>query len=78
MQCGPAPLEAIRRGDIGLGYDVPFVFSEVNADIMHFHEDKTSDWGWSRTDCIKTGTGLAVSIFMYTTMFDFYVTNVSH
>lgn len=60
MQCGPASLVAIKRGDIGFNYDIPFVYSEVNADIMHFHEDKTSDWGWSRSDCQKVGTGLAV------------------
>ncbi|XP_076069414.1 hemocyte protein-glutamine gamma-glutamyltransferase-like isoform X2 [Oratosquilla oratoria] len=48
MQCGPASLAAIRRGDIGLGYDAPFVFAEVNADIMHWGEDPESDWGYSR------------------------------
>lgn len=48
-QCGPAPVEAVRRGEIGLGYDVPFLFSEVNADICHFVEDKSSPWGFKRT-----------------------------
>ncbi len=50
-QCGPAPVEAIRRGEVGLGYDAPFVFSEVNADVCHFMEDSKSSWGFSR---IKT------------------------
>ncbi|XP_074555310.1 protein-glutamine gamma-glutamyltransferase 2-like [Halichoeres trimaculatus] len=32
--CGPAPVNAILQGDADLKYDVPFVFSEVNADIV--------------------------------------------
>ncbi|XP_066948168.1 hemocyte protein-glutamine gamma-glutamyltransferase-like isoform X1 [Macrobrachium rosenbergii] len=48
MQCGPVSLVAVRRGDIGLNYDTGFVFSEVNADVMHWGEDAASDWGWSR------------------------------
>ncbi|XP_025031012.1 protein-glutamine gamma-glutamyltransferase 5 [Python bivittatus] len=31
-RCGPAPVRAIREGDIHLRYDTPFVFSMVNAD----------------------------------------------
>ncbi|XP_049923083.1 protein-glutamine gamma-glutamyltransferase 5-like [Epinephelus moara] len=32
--CGPAPVAAIFEGDTDVKYDVPFVFSEVNADIV--------------------------------------------
>ncbi len=32
--CGPAPVIAILQGETNLKYDVPFVFSEVNADIV--------------------------------------------
>ncbi|XP_047453950.1 protein-glutamine gamma-glutamyltransferase 2-like [Mugil cephalus] len=32
--CGPAPVQAILKGDTDLKYDVPFVFAEVNADIV--------------------------------------------
>ncbi|KAM4713874.1 protein-glutamine gamma-glutamyltransferase 2-like [Anableps anableps] len=32
--CGPAPVFAVLQGDTNLKYDVPFVFSEVNADIV--------------------------------------------
>lgn len=32
--CGPAPVAAILQGDTNLKYDVPFVFAEVNADIV--------------------------------------------
>lgn len=30
--CGPAPVKAIRDGEVRLQYDAPFVFSMVNAD----------------------------------------------
>uniref|UniRef100_A0A8D0G466 protein-glutamine gamma-glutamyltransferase n=1 Tax=Sphenodon punctatus TaxID=8508 RepID=A0A8D0G466_SPHPU len=30
--CGPAPVRAIKEGDVQLSYDAPFVFSMVNAD----------------------------------------------
>uniref|UniRef100_A0A3Q3WSN6 protein-glutamine gamma-glutamyltransferase n=1 Tax=Mola mola TaxID=94237 RepID=A0A3Q3WSN6_MOLML len=32
--CGPAPVTAILQGEVNLKYDVPFVFAEVNADIV--------------------------------------------
>lgn len=32
--CGPAPVKAIKEGDINLNYDCPFIFAEVNADII--------------------------------------------
>ncbi|XP_055955664.1 hemocyte protein-glutamine gamma-glutamyltransferase isoform X2 [Patella vulgata] len=35
--CGPASLVAVKRGELGLLYDVPFVFAEVNADIILWH-----------------------------------------
>lgn len=61
MQCGPVSLVAVRRGDIGLNYDAPFVFAEVNADVMHWGEDADSDWGWSRMKMNKYHVGRAVS-----------------
>lgn len=47
-RCGPASLEAVKRGEVGFLYDTPFVFSEVNADICNFQEDENSDWGFSK------------------------------
>ncbi|XP_068604449.1 protein-glutamine gamma-glutamyltransferase E-like [Brachionichthys hirsutus] len=32
--CGPASLKAILKGQVDTEYDVPFVFAEVNADIV--------------------------------------------
>nr|CAD7394474.1 unnamed protein product [Timema cristinae] len=47
FRCGPASVEAVKRGKVGLAYDTPFIFAEVNADVCHFQEDKSSDWGFS-------------------------------
>uniref|UniRef100_A0A8C4XBR9 protein-glutamine gamma-glutamyltransferase n=1 Tax=Erpetoichthys calabaricus TaxID=27687 RepID=A0A8C4XBR9_ERPCA len=38
-QCGPAPLKAIKNGDIHLVYDTKFVLSEVNADRIFWRVD---------------------------------------
>ena len=32
MQCGPAPVKAIKEGNVYLGYDAKFIFAEVNGD----------------------------------------------
>lgn len=34
--CGPCPVTAVREGNLGVKYDAPFVFAEVNADIIHW------------------------------------------
>ena len=36
MQCGPAPLAAIKNGHIYIGYDTGFLFAEVNADRVEW------------------------------------------
>ncbi|CAL4096191.1 unnamed protein product [Meganyctiphanes norvegica] len=60
MQCGPASLEAIRRGDIGLGYDGGFIFAEVNADIKHWTEDDNTPGGWKNIKTNKYHIGRKV------------------
>ncbi|XP_072413058.1 protein-glutamine gamma-glutamyltransferase 2-like [Chiloscyllium punctatum] len=39
--CGPAPVKAIKEGDINQKFDIPFVFAEVNADVVSWlvHND---------------------------------------
>ncbi|XP_076028147.1 protein-glutamine gamma-glutamyltransferase 2-like [Genypterus blacodes] len=32
--CGPASLKAIKAGDLTMQYDTPFIFAEVNADVV--------------------------------------------
>ncbi|NXJ83654.1 TGM2 glutamyltransferase, partial [Trogon melanurus] len=34
--CGPAPVTAVKEGDLQLKYDIPFVFAEVNADVVYW------------------------------------------
>ncbi|XP_013398584.1 protein-glutamine gamma-glutamyltransferase K isoform X1 [Lingula anatina] len=40
MQCGPAPLSAIKAGNVYYNYDTPFVFAEVNGDRIHWEVKK--------------------------------------
>ncbi|KAI4464153.1 protein-glutamine gamma-glutamyltransferase [Holotrichia oblita] len=47
-RCGPASIEAIRRGEVGYLYDTPYMFASINADICHFQEDEESEWGFNR------------------------------
>lgn len=42
-QCGPAPLEAIKRGEVYLPYDTPFVFAEVNADRVNWQVEDNDE-----------------------------------
>ena len=42
-------MAAVKKGMIGLGFDVHFLFAEVNADLMSFTEDEESTWGYRRT-----------------------------
>lgn len=39
FQCGPAPVNAIKNGEINIGYDTDFLFGEVNADVVNFLVD---------------------------------------
>ncbi|XP_004867843.1 protein-glutamine gamma-glutamyltransferase 2 [Heterocephalus glaber] len=32
--CGPVPVRAIKEGNLSIKYDAPFVFAEVNADVV--------------------------------------------
>ena len=34
--CGPCPVAAIKEGNLVVKYDAPFVFAEVNADIIYW------------------------------------------
>lgn len=44
-RCGPAPVTAIKRGELGrMQYDLPFVFAEVNADVIKWVKLSSSKW----------------------------------
>ncbi|RVE44370.1 hypothetical protein evm_010991 [Chilo suppressalis] len=49
-QCGPASLEAIKQGVIGVGYDVEFMLASVNADLMRWRRDPDAEIGYSMVD----------------------------
>ncbi|XP_045452766.1 hemocyte protein-glutamine gamma-glutamyltransferase-like [Melitaea cinxia] len=49
-QCGPASLEAIKQGVIGLNHDVEFMLASVNADLMRWRKDPDSESGFSMVD----------------------------
>jgi len=45
--CGPCPVEALRRGDIGQRDDVDSFFASLNSYVRYFYEDGESGWGYS-------------------------------
>ncbi|XP_047030665.1 hemocyte protein-glutamine gamma-glutamyltransferase-like [Helicoverpa zea] len=49
-QCGPAPLEAIKQGVIGMNYDVEFMLASVNADLMRWRIDSSEETGYAMVD----------------------------
>lgn len=40
FRCGPASVQAIKHGHACFQYDVPFVYSEVNSDIVYYNAMK--------------------------------------
>ncbi|XP_032369297.1 protein-glutamine gamma-glutamyltransferase 2 isoform X1 [Etheostoma spectabile] len=38
--CGPIPVKAIKEGELAFKYDAPFVFAEVNADVITIMKKK--------------------------------------
>uniref|UniRef100_A0A667XEG6 Protein-glutamine gamma-glutamyltransferase 2 n=1 Tax=Myripristis murdjan TaxID=586833 RepID=A0A667XEG6_9TELE len=53
--CGPAPVSAILKGHVDLKYDIPFVFAEVNADIVSATGSKTK----MNSDTRKVGQNIS-------------------
>lgn len=52
-RAGPASVVAIRRGEISHLHDASFVFAEVNADVIHWQKDESTDFGFRK---LKTNT----------------------
>ncbi|MED6263257.1 hypothetical protein CHARACLAT_002611 [Characodon lateralis] len=45
--CDPASLRAIKEGEVGMKYDTPFIFAEVNADVedlVHLSTGSKEEW----------------------------------
>ncbi|XP_059057937.1 hemocyte protein-glutamine gamma-glutamyltransferase-like [Achroia grisella] len=49
-QCGPASLEAIKQGVLGVAHDVEFMLASVNADLMRWRIDPDDESGYSVVD----------------------------
>ena len=43
FQLGPSPLKAVKEGNVGMKYDVRFVFAEVNADMVYWRREKAGE-----------------------------------
>ncbi|XP_041970639.1 hemocyte protein-glutamine gamma-glutamyltransferase-like [Aricia agestis] len=57
FQCGPASVEAVRRGEVGFQYDTPFMYSQINSELCHFQEDDSSDWGFVKVPSNQNQVG---------------------
>ena len=59
FRCGPAPVAAIKEGNIFYGYDSKFIFAEVNADRVTWMVDPTGDM--MAVTCSKQSVGKCIS-----------------
>uniref|UniRef100_A0A667XMF7 Protein-glutamine gamma-glutamyltransferase 2 n=1 Tax=Myripristis murdjan TaxID=586833 RepID=A0A667XMF7_9TELE len=57
--CGPAPVSAILKGHVDLKYDIPFVFAEVNADIVNWMVSATGSKTKMNSDTRKVGQNIS-------------------
>ncbi|TRY98566.1 hypothetical protein DNTS_005270, partial [Danionella cerebrum] len=61
--CGPAPVRAIKEGELTFKYDVPFVYAEVNADVVEYiklRDGRVFKMGGSTTEVGKSISTKAV------------------
>nr|CAB3266931.1 transglutaminase [Phallusia mammillata] len=60
MQCGPAPVKAIKNGETYIGSDTNFLFSEVNADVLTWSVDSSGEvTGLVKRDTRKVGMSIS-------------------
>ncbi|XP_014666133.1 PREDICTED: coagulation factor XIII A chain-like [Priapulus caudatus] len=54
MRCGPAPVNAVKKGDVYLPHDTSFLFAEVNGDKVYWvvHKDGTMTADGMSKHCI--------------------------
>ncbi|XP_061578481.1 protein-glutamine gamma-glutamyltransferase 2 [Cololabis saira] len=57
--CGPCPVIAIKEGELGAKYDAPFIFAEVNADIIHWRIQPDGQWGKVIVDKARVGKNIS-------------------
>uniref|UniRef100_A0A668TBD4 Transglutaminase-like domain-containing protein n=1 Tax=Oreochromis aureus TaxID=47969 RepID=A0A668TBD4_OREAU len=59
FRCGPCPVTAIKEGNLGVKYDTPFVFAEVNADIIHWIVQRNGQRRKIRVDHATVGRNIS-------------------
>ncbi|KAL4006119.1 hypothetical protein ACER0C_005832 [Sarotherodon galilaeus] len=59
FRCGPCPVTAIKEGNLGVKYDAPFVFAEVNADIIHWIVQRNGQRRKIRVDHATVGRNIS-------------------
>ncbi|XP_044211352.1 protein-glutamine gamma-glutamyltransferase 2 [Thunnus albacares] len=57
--CGPCPVKAIKEGNLAVKYDAPFVFAEVNADIIYWIVQKDGQRQKIRVDQNTVGQNIS-------------------
>ncbi|GJQ84640.1 Tg [Trypoxylus dichotomus] len=59
-RCGPASVAACKQGDVSRPYDVPFLFSEVNADRVYWlYDEETDVWKLLRKETNSIGKNIS-------------------
>ncbi|XP_006881582.1 PREDICTED: protein-glutamine gamma-glutamyltransferase 2 isoform X2 [Elephantulus edwardii] len=53
--CGPVPVRAIKEGDLSTKYDAPFVFAEVNADVVDWIQQEDGSMQKSINNSLTVG-----------------------
>ena len=61
MQCGPAPVKAIKEGNVYLGYDAKFIFAEVNGDRIGWMVKDNGDMEILKERCDLRSVGRDIS-----------------
>uniref|UniRef100_A0A671VDD9 protein-glutamine gamma-glutamyltransferase n=1 Tax=Sparus aurata TaxID=8175 RepID=A0A671VDD9_SPAAU len=57
--CGPCPVAAIKEGNLAVKYDAPFVFAEVNADIIYWIVQRDGQRRKLREDHASVGRSIS-------------------
>ncbi|XP_033823458.1 protein-glutamine gamma-glutamyltransferase 2 [Periophthalmus magnuspinnatus] len=57
--CGPCPVAAIKEGNLTVKYDAPFIFAEVNADIVEWVVRRDGQKQKARVD--ESSVGMYIS-----------------
>ncbi|XP_066093959.1 protein-glutamine gamma-glutamyltransferase 2-like isoform X2 [Saccopteryx bilineata] len=57
--CGPVPVRAIKEGDLTTKYDAPFVFAEVNADVVNWIRKKDGSMHMSSSNSVIVGLNIS-------------------